>query len=183
MIVPIIIIVAIVLILFIFIYNNIIQRKNAVDNAYYSIDVQLKKRYDLIPQLVETVKGYMKYEKDLLEKITALRSQVLSDKISADQKVDLDNQISGTLQRLAVSVENYPDLKASSNFLSLQGSMNETEEQLAASRRFYNAAVTDYHNALETFPSNVIAGIAGMKKRNFFSISEAEKAVPTVNFQ
>jgi len=163
------------------IYNTLIRKKNQVDNAFHSIDVQLKKRYDLIPQLLETVKGYMHYEKDILENLTKLRTQTISAPVSSDQKVELDNAITAGIKSVLISVENYPDLKASQNFLNLQGALNETEEQLAASRRFYNAAVTDYHNALQTFPSSMIAGMMGLKSRSFFTIDEEQRAVPNVS--
>ena len=164
----------------IMLYNGLIRKKNAVDNAYYSMDVQLRKRYDLIPQLVETVKGYMQHEKDLLTQLTTLRQQVLDNNLNTNDKVGLDNAIGDVLKQVVVQVENYPDLKASQNFLHLQRSINETEEQLAASRRFFNAAVADYHNGIEQFPSNLIASWAHMKHRNFFTISEEQKQVPSV---
>lgn len=164
----------------IFLYNGLIRKKNAADNAFFSMDVQLKKRYDLIPQLVDTVKGYMQHERELLLNLTKLRQQVLDNSISPNEKVGLDNAINEAVRQVVVQVENYPDLKASQNFLQLQRSINETEEQLAASRRFYNSAVNDYHNGIEQFPSSLMASWAGMKHRNFFSISEEQKQVPSV---
>jgi LemA protein len=163
------------------IYNNLIQKKNAIDNAYFSMDVMLKKRYDLIPQLVETVKGYMKHEKGLLTDLTELRQKVLTTKLGTNKKVELDNQIKTALQTIFVSFENYPQLKASANFLKLQGAINETEEQLAASRRFYNAAVNDYHNGIETFPSGIVASRMGLRHKTFFQIPDSEKEVPVLN--
>ncbi|MBL7725892.1 MAG: LemA family protein [Chitinophagaceae bacterium] len=177
----IIIIILFVILIPVFIYNNLIRKKNAVDNAFFSIDVMLKKRYDLIPQLVETVKGYMQHERGLLTSVTELRQKVMQDNLSANERVKLDNQINTVLQQIFVSFENYPQLKASENFLRLQGAINEAEEQLAASRRFYNAAVNDYHNAIETFPSSVIASLAGMGKKEYFSIPDSQKLAPSAN--
>lgn len=168
------------LLLAIIIYNKLISRKNAVDNAFFSMDVMLKKRYDLIPQLVDTVKGYMQHEKDLLTNLTAMRQKSMELKLSANDKVVLDNQINDALQQIFIRFENYPDLKASDNFLKLQGAINETEEQLAAARRFYNAAVNDYHNAIEMFPSSVIASWMNLKHKTYFTIPETDKAVPVI---
>ncbi len=179
---PLIIILLLVIFLIpVFIYNNLVRKKNAVDNAFFSIDVMLKKRYDLIPQLVETVKGYMQHERGLLTSVTELRQKVMQDNLSANERVKLDNQINTVLQQIFVSFENYPQLKSSENFLRLQGAINETEEQLAASRRFYNAAVNDYHNAIETFPSSLIASAAGMGRKEYFNIPDSEKSASAIN--
>lgn len=178
----IVIIIAVVLLLIIFLYNSLIRKKNAIENAFFSMDVMLKKRYDLIPQLVDTVKGYMQHEKETLIQLTELRQQVVRPGIPTNEKVEIDNKINDTLQRLTVNFESYPQLKASENFLQLQRSMNETEEQLAASRRFYNTAVNDYHNAIEMFPSNIVASWMGLKHRAFFSIAEEHKQVPSIKF-
>ncbi|MBN1132306.1 MAG: LemA family protein [Bacteroidales bacterium] len=156
-------------------YNSLIKKKNDVENAFASIDVMLKKRYDLIPAIVEAVKGYMKHERALLEEITALRAEAISDNITDDQRVDLENKIGKGLSELLVAVENYPDLKASHNFLHLQGSLNEVEEQLAASRRFYNAAVTLFNNSVEVFPSNIIASLMNFRRKSLFEIPKAER--------
>lgn len=166
----------------IWLYNRLISRRNATENAYASMDVMLKKRYELIPQLVDTVKGYMQHERELLTGLTELREAVVRPGLSTPQKVELDNQYTRLLETLLVRVENYPQLKAGENFLQLQRSINETEEQLAASRRFYNAAVNDYHNAIEQFPSSLVAAWSGMKRRPFFSVEEMEKAVPSTRF-
>jgi LemA protein len=171
------------LLLVIIIYNKLISRKNAVDNAFFSMDVMLKKRYDLIPQLVDTVKGYMVHEKELLASLTELRQKSTELKLSADEKVNLDNQVNDALQRIFISFENYPDLKASANFLKLQGAINETEEQLAAARRFYNAAVNDYHNAIEMFPSSLVASWMNLKHKTYFNIPETDKAVPVITIK
>jgi len=170
------------MIVLIIIYNNLIQKKNAIDNAYFSMDVMLKKRYDLIPQLVETVRGYMTHEKDVLTQLTELRQKVIVENLNTNDKVELDNKINTVLQNVFASFENYPQLKASENFLNLQGAINEAEEELAASRRFYNAAVNDYHNGIEMFPSSLVASWMGLKHKTFFSIANEHKEVPAFKF-
>ena len=176
-------IVVVLLLIIIGLYNSLIVKKNAVDNAFFSMDVMLKKRHDLIPQLVDTVKGYMQHEKELLTGLTRLREQLDVPNLPVNDKVKLENQFNAALQQVRVQVENYPQLKASDNFLKLQGAINEAEEQLAASRRFYNAAVNDYHNAIQTFPSSVIASMAGMLRKEYFSVAENAKEVPVVTFK
>ena len=179
---PVIIILSIVLLVtVIVIYNSLIRKKNAIDNAFFSMDVMLKKRYDIIPQLVDTVKGYMQHERDLLTQLTELRGKALAASGNINDKVGVDNKINEVINAIVINFENYPQLKASENFLRLQGAINETEEQLAASRRFFNAAVNDYHNAIEMFPSSIIASIMGLKRRIFFNIADEEKLVPVIN--
>ncbi|HEX3166037.1 MAG TPA: LemA family protein [Chitinophagaceae bacterium] len=172
----------IIILVLIIIYNNLIQKKNAIDNAYFSMDVMLKKRYDLIPQLVETVRGYMTHEKEVLTQLTELRQKVIVENLNTNDKVELDNKINAVLQNVFASFENYPQLKASENFLKLQGAINEAEEQLAASRRFYNAAVNDYHNGIEMFPSSLVASWMGLKHKTFFSIANEHREVPAFKF-
>lgn len=176
---PVIIILVIailVFLIFISLYNNLIRKKNQVTNAFGTIDVQLKNRYDLIPNLVATVQQYTSHEKDLLTKITELRSKALSQEVNPEDKIKLDNQISSTLSGLMVAVENYPDLKASRNFLDLQKSLNEVESQIAAARRTYNAAVTDFNNAIQTFPGNLMAGMMSLTTKEVFAADEAERS-------
>jgi len=144
-------------------YNSLVGKKNQVINVFGSIDAMLKKRYDLLPKLITAVKTYMKHESGVLEKITEMRAKAVSGGLSDDEKVDLDNKITKAVGGIMVAVENYPDLKASQNFLQLQGSMNEIEEQISAARRAYNAAVTDYNNAVEMLPTNILASIIGYK--------------------
>jgi len=156
-------------------YNSLVRRKNDVENAFASVDVMLKKRYDLIPNLVETVKSYMKHEKSLLTELTALRAQAVSGEISDDERVALENKISKGISGIMVAVENYPDLKASQNFLQLQAAWNEAEEQISASRRAFNAAVTTFNNKVETFPSNIMAGMMSYKRRTLFEIPKVER--------
>jgi LemA protein len=140
-------------------YNGLISKKNQVTNAFSSIDVMLKKRYDLIPNLVETVKQYMKYEEGALSKITALRTQAASGQLSNEEKINLDKQIGSAVGGLMINVENYPDLKANQNFLNLQSTWTESEEQIAAARRNYNACVTTYNNGVMMFPGSLFAGM------------------------
>lgn len=156
-------------------YNGLIRKKNEVDNAFGGIDVQLKKRYDLIPNLVATVQQYATHEKDLLQRVTELRAQTLSNQLSTNEKVALDNQMSGALRNLMVSVENYPDLKANENFLNLQRNLNEVESQISAARRAYNAAVTSFNNGIETFPGNLIAGMMGLSRKQVFETPVTER--------
>ncbi|MCL3779199.1 LemA family protein [Prolixibacteraceae bacterium JC049] len=157
------------------IYNGLIRRRNEVENAFGGMDVQLKKRYDLIPNLVATVKQYASHEKELLEKVTNLRAQATSGQLSANEKVAVDNQISKSLGNIMVAVENYPDLKANENFLNLQRTLNEVESQISAARRAYNATVTDYNNGIETFPRNIIAGMMKFTRKEVFEIPEVQR--------
>ena len=168
------IIVAIILVMAMM-YNSLINKKNQVENAFGGMDAQLKKRYDLIPNLISTVQTYMKHEADTLTQITELRAKAISGEISDDEKVDLDNMITSKLGGIMVAVENYPDLKASENFNQLQRSLNEVEEQISASRRAYNATVTSYNNSVEMFPTNIMAGMMSMKHKNVFEIPEAQR--------
>jgi len=170
-----IIILAVVLLIPVLIYNALIAKKNQVLNVFATIDVMLKKRYDLIPNLISTVKGYMQHERDLLTRITEMRAKALSDRTSDDDKVDLDGKVTKTLNNIMLAVENYPDLKASQNFLHLQRAMVEIEEQISAARRAYNASVTDYNNAVEMFPTNIIASMMNYKRRRFFEIPKEQR--------
>ena len=156
-------------------YNSLIAKKNQVENVFASLDALLKKRYDLIPNLVATVKGYMIHERELLIKVTELRAGTLSDVLSPDEKIGLDNQLTAALHRIFALSENYPELKASANFLQLQAALNEVEEQISAARRAYNAAVTDYNNAIEMFPSSVVAGWMRLQPRRWFEIAASER--------
>jgi len=169
----------------ILIFNSLIRKKNDVENAFASIDVMLRKRYDLIPKIVEAVKAYMTYERELLSELTQLRIKALSQTITPEERVVVENRLGQQLTSLLVAVENYPDLKASTNFLQLQGTLNEVEEQLAASRRAFNAAVTLYNNSIEVFPSNMIASMMKYKRRTLFEIPgemrEEISAKPPVN--
>ncbi len=176
-----IIILAVVVLMVVVMYNSLIGKKNQVDNAFASIDVMLKKRYDLIPNLVSAVKTYMQHEKSVLTEITELRSKAMQSGLSDDEKIQLDNKISRALGGIMVAVENYPQLKANENFMHLQASLNEIEEQISAARRSYNASVTDYNNAIEMFPTNIFASMMGYKRKTLFEITEAERKNVDVN--
>ncbi len=156
-------------------YNSLVRRRNQVDNVFASLDALLKKRYDLIPNLIATVQTYMQHEKETLTRITELRNKAISGTISSNESVELNNEISGILKTIQVSVENYPDLKASTNFVQLQGSLNEVEEQISAGRRAYNAAVTDFNTAIQIFPASILAGMMKFTPKTLFFISEAER--------
>ena len=169
------IVVAVVVVVLVLIYNSLVGKKNQVINVFGTIDALLKKRYDLLPKLITTVKNYMKHERELLENITEMRAKAVSGNLSDDEKVDLDNKVSKMLGGIMVAVENYPDLKANQSFLQLQGTMNEVEEQISAARRAYNAAVTDYNNAVEMLPTSIMAAIIGYKMKKVFEISEEQR--------
>lgn len=169
------VIIVLAVLIFVVMYNSLISKKNDANNSFATIDAMLKKRYDLIPNLIATVKTYMKHESDTLVKISELRSKAVSGSLTNDEKVEVDNIISKSMRGIMVAVENYPDLKANQNFMQLQGSLNEIEEQISAARRAYNAAVTDLNNAVEMFPTNIIAGMMSLKQRQLFEISEQER--------
>ena len=162
-------IVAIIIVLFILVvismYNSLVRKRNQIENAFSTIDVMLKRRFDLIPNLVATVQQYAKHEADTFAAITEMRNKTYTSQVRT--------------QFFAVA-ENYPELKASENFLQLQRSLNETEEQLAAARRTYNASVTDYNNAVQTFPINLLAGMFGFTRKAVLTIPEAERVTPDV---
>lgn len=175
-----IIVIVVALLFVVGIYNGLVTRRNQVENAFAGIDVQLKKRYDLIPNLVEAVKGYMQHEKDVLASVIELRNKSYST-LTDEEKNELDNGMQTIANGLRVTVEKYPDLKASENVMMLQRSLNETEEQLAAARRSYNAAVLEYNNSLQTFPSNIFANMFCFTRRNFFEAKAEERNNVNVN--
>ncbi|MCX5705506.1 MAG: LemA family protein [Candidatus Omnitrophica bacterium] len=156
-------------------YNTMISKKNQVTNVFATIDALLKKRFDLIPNLISSCQTYMNYEKGTLTQITELRTKAISGNLSDDQKVDLENQMTKLLGGIKIAFENYPDLKASQNFLQLQAALNEVEEQISAARRAYNASVTDYNNAVEMFPTNMIASSMGLAQKKVFEVPEEER--------
>jgi LemA protein len=165
----------VVLILLIFIYNGLVAKKNKVEESESDIDVMLKKRFDLIPNLVETVKAYMSHERETLVELTELRSQAQSGGLSTSEQNEIASKVSRMGRGLMIQVENYPDLKASNNFLQLQASWNEVEEQLSASRRGFNAAVNSYNNGLEQFPSNLMAQMMNYVTKDYIDVPEEEK--------
>ena len=167
------------------IYNNLVSLRNNRANAFANIDVQLKQRYDLVPQLVATVKGYATHEKDLLEKVTMARSAAMNANTIND-KIETNAQLSNALAGLKVSVEAYPDLKANHNFLQLQGELSDIENKLAATRRFFNSTTRELNTAVQSFPANLFAGIFGFHTEPMFEIAAAERATvektPEVKF-
>lgn len=171
------------LILFVIsIYNTLIRLRNQVKNAWSQIDVQLKRRHDLIPNLIETVKGYMKHEREIMENITKYRSQAM-DANTVGEKAQAEGLLSGALGQLRVQVENYPDLKANQNFLSLQEELTSTENRISFARQAYNDQVLFFNNKIQMFPSNIIAGMFGFKEEEFFQVEDQkEKEVPKVSF-
>jgi LemA protein len=172
--------VAVVLLLIISMYNGLIRRKNEVENAFGGIDAQLKKRFDLIPNLVSAVKQYMQHEQETLTKLTELRTQAQSPNLSNEDKVAINNELTQNMGKLMVSVENYPELKASDNFVQLQRSLNEVDSQISAARRNYNAAITDYNNGIKTFPRSIVASVMGLQSKAVFVIPEQERANPNI---
>jgi LemA protein len=164
------------------IYNGLVRKRNLVQEGWSGIDVQLKRRADLIPNLVETVKGYAGHEREALERVTELRAQSLKAQAPAE-KGRVEGMLTGALGNLFAVAENYPDLKASQNFVELQTSLAEVEEQVQFARRYYNGAVRDLNIAVESFPSNLVAGAFGFKQAEFFELADpGDRAVPQVKF-
>jgi LemA protein len=179
-----IIILIIVLILVIYIiyqYNGLIQLRNRVKNAWSQIDVQLKRRTDLIPNLVETVKGYAKHEKTVFENVTKARSSLMSAK-TVQENAEANNMLTDSLKSLFAVAENYPELKASENFRQLQAQLSETEDKIAYSRQFYNDTVLMFNNKVQMFPSNILASLFHFTEAEYFEIAESDRAVPEVKF-
>ncbi|MFC1899884.1 LemA family protein [Chloroflexota bacterium] len=177
-------VIGVLIILFLATYNGLIRLRNQVKNAWAQIDVQLKRRYDLIPNLVETAKGYMTHERETLEAVTNARNlaqQASSGGVGARSAVE--GELSTALSRLLMVVENYPDLKANQNFLALQEELTSTENRISFSRQYYNDSVLHYNNQTQMFPSNIIANIAGFKPDEFFEVTQAaEREAPKVSF-
>lgn len=164
-------------------YNGLVRLKNRVDEAWSDIDVQLKRRHDLIPNLVNTVKGYATHEKEVFEKVTQARANAISaGSGTVENKMQAENMLSGALKSLFAVAEAYPDLKANQNFLELQRELTDTEDKIMASRRFYNGNVRDFNTKLQVFPTNLIASSLGFTKRDFFEAAEGEKELPEVKF-
>ena len=156
------------------IYNNLVKLRNNRENAFADIDVQLKQRFDLVPQLVATVQGYATHEKELLENITAARTAGVNAS-SIDDKIKADQQLTSALAGLKIQVEAYPDLKANQNFMQLQGELADIENKLAAVRRFFNSATRELNNAVQTFPSNIFAGMFGFHKEAMYEIEASQR--------
>ncbi|MBQ8017201.1 MAG: LemA family protein [Methanobrevibacter sp.] len=178
----IIIIVIIAIVTLIHMYNNLVGLRNRVKNSYAQIDVQLKRRNDLIPNLVETVKGYASHEKGVLEEVTKARTGVMNAS-TIEETSAADNQLTGALKTLFAVAENYPDLKANSNFQQLQTELSDTEDKISYARQFYNDVVLKYNNACQMFPTSILAKLFGFKEETFFQAPESERAVPEVKFE
>ncbi len=170
-------IIAAIIIGIIAMYNGLVRRRMRVDEAWSDIEVQMKRRYDLIPNVVETVKGYAAHEKNVLESVTNARTQAMGAK-NPNDRVQAENALSSTLKTLFAVAENYPDLKANANFLDLQRELADTENKLQASRRFYNGQVRDYNTMIQTFPSALIASNFGFTKKDFFGLEEEAARQP-----
>lgn len=175
------IIIVILVVLFVLMYNQLIRESKQVDNAFSTVDVFLKKRYDLIPNLVNVVKGYAVHEKEVFEKIATFRNEAISQN-SPNEIVKLDNAITSSLKDVFALAEDYPELMASENFLSLQKSLEKMEDELLAARRTYNATVTEYNISIDTFPTNLVAKIFKLQKKELFVIEENLKANIKVDF-
>lgn len=171
-----------VIVAFVAMYNGLVKSRNFVDNAWSQIDVQLKRRYDLIPNLVETVKGYASHEKETLERVIAARNATMNAK-SPHEMAEASNMLSSTLKSLFAVAEAYPDLKANTNFQDLQKQLKDTEDKIAYARQFYNDTVTKYNNDIQTIPRNIIAKIGGFEKRELFDAGPDEvREAPKVQF-
>ena len=183
MIIEIIILIILVLlvILTVYFYNSLVKLRNRVKNAWSQIDVQLKRRTDLIPNLVETVKGYATHEKSVFENVTKARSSLMNAK-TVQETAEANNMLTDSLKSLFAVAENYPDLKASENFMELQRQLSETEDKIAYSRQFYNDTVLMYNNKVQMFPSNIMASLFKFSEAEFFEVAESEKTVPEVKF-
>ena len=174
-------VIAVIVMFFVSTYNGLVKLRNMVKDQWAQIDVLLKRRADLIPNLVETVKGYAKHESETLEAVINARNKAVSA-TTTEEEIKANGELSGALSRLFALAESYPDLKANQSFLDLQNNLKETEDKIAYARQFYNDAVLKYKNKLEMFPSNIVAGMFGFKPEPFFEATDAEKENPQVKF-
>lgn len=170
-----------ILVYFVSIYNSLVKLRNRVKNAWSQIDVQLKRRTDLIPNLMETVKGYAAHEKGVLENVTRARANLMNAQ-TPQENAEANNVLSGALKSLFAMAENYPDLKASQNFQDMQRQLSETEDKIAYSRQFYNDTVLMYNNKIQMFPSNLVASQFNFLEEEFFEVADTEREVPEVKF-
>jgi LemA protein len=183
--IPLLIVLGIIVIIILYLigaYNSLVKLRNQVKNSWSQIDVQLKRRHDLIPNLIETVKGYMTHERETLQNVTNARAQAM-DATSVGDKAKAEGILGGALGRLNIAVEAYPDLKANQNFLALQEELTSTENKISFSRQSYNDQVLFFNNKIQMFPSNIVAGMFNFKEAEFFELEDAkEKEVPKVSF-
>src|SRR3989344_8856252 len=177
----ILIVIVLIILWLIAVYNSLVKGKNRVDDSWSDIDVQLKRRYDLIPNLVETVKAYAKHESTVFENVSAARSAAMGAK-TPEEHAKAENALTGTLKTLFAVAESYPELKASQNFLQLQDELSDTENKVQASRRFYNGNVRDFNTKIQVFPSNLVASLLGFKKFEFFEADGEERENVKVKF-
>ncbi|RKZ32667.1 LemA family protein [bacterium] len=167
----------------IIIYNRLVRLRNTSEQAWSDVDVQLQRRYDLIPNLVETVKGYASHERETFQAVTEARQQAMNVSDDVVKKAEAENMLTQTLRSLFAVAENYPELKANENFLDLQNQLSEVEEQIQLARRYYNAVVRDLNNATEMFPSNIVANIFHFERKEYFELEEPEaRQAPEVKF-
>ena len=176
-----IIVVVVIVMSIIGIYNNLVTLRNRVDNAWQNIDTQLQRRNDLVPNLVETVKGYASHEKETLDAVTQARSAATAAS-TPEEKIAADNALAGALRQLLMVAEAYPDLKANVNFTQLQNSLEDTENKISYARQSYNDCVLNYNNGIQTFPGNIFAGLFQFKERTGFEAAEADRQAPQVKF-
>ena len=163
------------------VYNKLVNARNKVENQFSQIDIQLKRRADLIPNLVETVKGYAKHEEGTFTAVIEARNKAVNAG-SVNEKIEANNELTGALNKLFALAEAYPELKANENFLALQNDLKDTEDKITYARQFYNDSAMSFNNLVQMFPSNIIAGMFGFKKFDYFKIEEKEKEVPKVEF-
>jgi LemA protein len=163
-------------------YNTLVALRNHISDAWGNIDTELKRRYDLIPNLVATVKGYATHEREVFERVTQLRAQCMANNGTPTEQAVTENELVGALQKLLAVVENYPTLKADKNFLELQRELVNTEDRIQASRRFFNGNVRDYRNKCETFPSSIIAGMFGFEEKDYFNVEASVREAPIAKF-
>ena len=177
--------IGLIVLFLIFTYNALVRLRNMVDEAWNQISVQLKRRHDLIPNLVNAVKGYMQFEQETLTRVTEARNAAVSAQqggpANAGQAAQAENFLTGALRQLFALVENYPDLKANENVMQLQEELTTTENQIGFSRQHYNSSVREMNTAIQTFPNNVVAGMFGFRERDYFQIAESDTAVPQVD--
>jgi LemA protein len=178
----ILVIIVVAVLMFVSMYNSLVRLRNQVKNAWAQIDVQLKRRHDLIPNLIETVKGYMTHERETLQNITNARSQAMSA-TGVKDRAQAEGELSGAMSKFFLVVENYPDLKANQNFLALQEELTSTENKISFSRQNYNDQVLFYNNKIQVFPTNIMAGMFNFKEETFFEVEDkSERDVPKVSF-
>jgi LemA protein len=161
-------------------FNTLVALRNHIRDAWANIDTELKRRHDLIPNLVATVKGYAAHEKEIFERVTALRSRCMAGLSETGQTASQENELAQAVKQMLALVENYPQLKANQHFLALQKQLTQTEDRIQAARRFFNGNVRDYRNKCETFPSNLVAGLFGFETKDYFQVTSADRDVPDV---